>query len=35
VKTVDFNDTTYASGPISLQYGQGVVKFRNVEIEKL
>lgn len=35
VTTVDFHDTTYASGPISLQYGQGVVKFRNVEIEKL
>jgi hypothetical protein len=35
VTTVDFRDTTYASGPISLQYGQGVVKFRNVEIEKL
>lgn len=35
VTTVDFRDTTYASGPISLQYGQGVVKFRNVEIERL
>ena len=35
VKTVDLHDSTYASGPISLQYGQGVVKFRNVEIEKL
>ncbi len=35
VKTVDVHDSTYASGPISLQYGQGVVKFRNVEIEKL
>jgi hypothetical protein len=35
VTTVDIQDTTYASGPISLQYGQGVVKFRNVEIEKL
>lgn len=35
VTTVDFNDSTYTSGPISLQYGQGVVKFRNVEIERL
>ena len=35
VTTVDFHDSTYASGPISLQYGQGVVKFRNVEIERL
>jgi hypothetical protein len=35
VQTVDVHDSTYASGPISLQYGQGVVKFRNVEIEKL
>jgi hypothetical protein len=35
VKTVDVRDSTYASGPISLQYGAGVVKFRNVEIEHL
>jgi hypothetical protein len=35
VTTVDFNDSTYASGPISLQYGAGVVKFRNVEIQRL
>ena len=33
--TVDFNDATYPSGPITLQYGQGVVKFRNVTIERL
>jgi hypothetical protein len=33
--TADFHDSTYASGPISLQYGQGVVKFKNVEIEPL
>lgn len=33
--TVDFRDTTYADGPISLQYGAGVVKFRNVRIERL
>lgn len=35
VTTVDVHDATYASGPISLQYGQGVVKFRNIEIERL
>ena len=35
VTTVDFNDSTYTSGPISLQYGAGVVKFRNVEIQRL
>lgn len=35
VTTVDFHDTTYASGPVSLQYGAGTVKFRNVEIERL
>ncbi len=34
-KTVDLHDTTYQSGPISLQYGAGVVKFRNVRIQKL
>lgn len=35
VTTVDFNDTTYDTGPISLQYGAGTVKFRNVMIERL
>ncbi len=35
VKTVDFHDSTYKSGPISLQYGAGTVKFRNVHIERL
>lgn len=34
VTTVDFNDATYTSGPISLQYGAGTVKFRNVMIEE-
>lgn len=33
--TVDFNDSTYASGPISLQYGAGTVKFRNVRLQRL
>jgi hypothetical protein len=35
VQTVDLHDSTYASGPISLQYGAGTVKFRNVRIESL
>lgn len=35
VRTVDMHDATYASGPISLQYGAGTVKFRNVRIQKL
>jgi Domain of Unknown Function (DUF1080) len=35
VQTVDMHDATYASGPISLQYGAGTVKFRNVRIQKL
>jgi hypothetical protein len=35
VQTVDMHDATYANGPISLQYGAGVVKFRNVRIQKL
>ena len=34
-QTVDMNDSTYASGPIALQYGAGVVKFRNVRIREL
>ena len=33
--TVDTEDSTYASGPIALQYGAGVVKFRNVRIRVL
>lgn len=35
VQTVDMRDDTYQSGPISLQYGAGVVNFRNVRIEAL
>lgn len=35
VTTVDTRDATYKSGPISLQYMAGTVKFRNVLIEKL
>jgi len=35
VTTVDVRDATYKSGPVSLQYMAGTVKFRNVVIEKL
>lgn len=36
VRTVDTRDSTHpASGPISLQYGAGTVKFRNVKIRRL
>ena len=35
VKTVDIEDSSHASGPIALQYGAGVVKFRRVEIRPL
>jgi len=33
--TVDIEDSTYSEGPFSLQYGAGVVKFRNVQIQPL
>jgi hypothetical protein len=29
---VDLTDSTYASGPVALQYGSGIVRFRNVRI---
>jgi hypothetical protein len=35
VQTVDVEDSTYADGPIGLQYGEGIVKFRNVQIRPL
>jgi hypothetical protein len=35
VRTVDVQDTKHARGPIGLQYGAGVVKFRNVQIRTL
>jgi len=34
-RTVDVDDSKHASGPIALQYGAGVVKFRKVEIKPL
>jgi hypothetical protein len=33
-RTVDIRDSTHPSGPITLQYGTGVVKFRMVEIRE-
>jgi hypothetical protein len=35
VKTADVQDSQHASGPIALQYGAGIVKFRKVEIRSL
>jgi hypothetical protein len=35
VRTVDVQSTTHARGPIGLQYGAGVVKFRSVQIRPL
>ena len=34
-KTADVEDGKLASGPIALQYGSGVVKFRKVQIKEL
>ena len=34
-KTVDIEDSKFADGPIALQYGSGVVKFRKVQIKPL
>ena len=34
-KTVDVEDSKHATGPIALQYGSGVVKFRKVQIKEL
>ena len=33
--TVDIEDDTYAEGPFTLQYGSGIVRFRNVRIQPL
>ena len=35
VKTAEGQDGKFASGRISIQYGTGVVKFRNLEIRPL
>ena len=34
-RTVDVEHSQYKSGPIALQYGSGVVKFRKVQIRPL
>jgi hypothetical protein len=34
-KTIDVNDSKFASGPVALQWGRGTVKFRKVEIKPL
>jgi len=35
MRTVDVQDAKHARGPIGLQYGAGVVKFRNVQVRAL
>jgi hypothetical protein len=35
IRTADVQDSKHASGPIALQYGGGVVKFRKVQIKPL
>ena len=34
-RTVEVEDSQFTAGPIALQYGAGVVKFRNVRIRRL
>lgn len=34
-KTVDVEDSKFASGPIALQWGRGIIKFRKVQIRSL
>ena len=34
-RTVDTGDSQFSDGPIALQYGAGVVKFRNVQVRPL
>ena len=35
IQTVDVQDSKFTSGPIALQWGRGVVKFRKVQIKPL
>jgi hypothetical protein len=35
VKTVDMRNAKLASGPLALQWGQGTIKWRKVEIKPL
>jgi hypothetical protein len=34
IRVVEVEDSQFADGPIALQYGAGVVKFRNVRIRR-
>jgi hypothetical protein len=34
-KTVDIQDSKFASGPIALQWGRGTIKFRKIEIKPM
>jgi len=34
-RTVDVEDSKLAGGPIALQWGKGVIKFRKVQIRPL
>ena len=34
-KTVDVQDSKHAGGPLALQYGSGVMKWRKVQIKPL
>jgi len=35
VKTAEFTDDTFSSGPFTLQYAAGIIKFRNVRVREL
>ena len=35
IQTVDVQDSKFASGPIALQWGRGVVRFRKMQIRPL
>tara|TARA_B110000305_G_C19127672_1_gene487381 strand:- start:63 stop:650 length:588 start_codon:yes stop_codon:yes gene_type:complete len=35
VTTIDSTDDNFSSGPFSLQYGAGTIKFRNVKVRRL
>ena len=35
VKTIDVQDSKFASGPFALQWGRGTIKFRKVEIKPI
>ena len=35
VVTVDMDNDTFSDGPLTLQYGSGIVRFRNAQIQRL